>query len=68
MLTYMDTFCICSWNFGDSDPEKDKGLFMVCCSVCEEWFHQKFMKIKRKVFLEEKVHKRWKYLYVVQVE
>ena len=57
-ITYMDVFCICRWNFDDSDLEKDKGLFMACCSVCEEWFHQKFVKVKKKVFLDEKFHKR----------
>ena len=50
----MDVFCIYCWNFDDSDPEKDKDLFMACCSVCDEWFHQTCL------FLEEKVHKRWK--------
>ena len=59
-ITYMDVFCICRWEFDDSDPEKDKGLFMACCSVCEEWFHQKCVKINREVFLDEKVYKRWK--------
>ena len=48
----MNVFCICRSNFGDSDPEKD--LFG---SVCEEWFYQNCMKIKREVFLDEKVHK-----------
>ena len=58
-ITYMDVFCICCWNLSldDSDLEKHKGLFMACCSVCEEWFHQKCVKIKREVFLDEKVHK-----------
>ena len=37
----MDVFSICCWNFDDSDPERDKSLFMACSSVCEEWFHQK---------------------------
>ena len=54
-ITYMDVFCICRWNFDDSDPEKGKGLFMACCSVCEEC-----VKIKREVFYDEKVHKRWR--------
>ena len=39
-------FCICRWNFDDSDLEKDKSLFMTCCSAFEEWFHQKCVKIK----------------------
>ena len=62
-ITYVHVFCICLWNFDDSDPKhkkKDEGLFMACCSVCEECFHQKCVKIKREVFLDEKVHKRWK--------
>ena len=50
----MDVFCICRWKFYDSDPEKDKGFLMTCCSVCEKWFHQKFVKIKREVFLMRK--------------
>ena len=53
-------FCICCGNFDDSDPEKDKGLYMACCSVCEEWFHQKCVKIKREVLLSEVIHKRWR--------
>ena len=56
----MDVFCIILWNFDESDPKKDKGLFMTCCSVCEEWFQQKCVKIKREVFLDKKFHKRWK--------
>ena len=59
-LKNMDVFCISLWNFDESDPKKDKGLFMACCSVCEEWFHQKCVKIKREVFLDKKFHKRWK--------
>ena len=43
----MDVFCTCRWNFDDSDSEKDKGLFMACCSFCEEWFYQKCVKIKK---------------------
>ena len=46
--------------FDESDPEKDKGLLMACCSVCEEWLHQKRVERKREVFLDKKVHKRWK--------
>ena len=42
----MDVFCIYRSNFDESDPEKDKGLFMTCCSVCEEWFHQKMCENK----------------------
>ena len=57
-ITNMDVFCICRWNFDESDPENNKGLFMTCCPVCEEWFHQKCVKIKREAFLVEKVHKR----------
>ena len=52
----MDVFCICRWNFHESDPEKDKGLFITFSSVCEEWFFLKCVKIKREVFLDEKVH------------
>ena len=56
----MDFFCKYRWNFDESDPEKDKSIFMVCSSVCEECFHQKCVKIKREVFLYEKVHQSWK--------
>ena len=41
-------FCICCWIFDDSDHEKDKGLFVVCCSVCEKWFHQKMCENKKR--------------------
>ena len=40
-ITYTDVFCVCLWNFDDTDPEKDKGLFMTCSSHCEEWFRKK---------------------------
>ena len=32
-IAYMDVFCTCRWNIEDSDSEKDKGLFVACCSV-----------------------------------
>ena len=56
----MDVFYICHWKFDGSGPEKDKDLFMACCSVCEKWLHQKCVKIKREVFFDEKVLKRLK--------
>ena len=43
--------------FDESDPEKNEGLFMACCSVFEEWFHQKRVERKSEVFLDKKVHK-----------
>ena len=46
----MDVFCICRWNFDDSDPKEDKSLFMACCSACEEWFDQKCVEMKGKCF------------------
>ena len=51
----MNVICKRRWNFDESDPEK---YFMTCSSVCDEFFHQKCVKIKRKVFLDEKVHQR----------
>ena len=56
----MDVLCICRLKFGDSDSEKSKGLFIACCCACEEWFRQKCVKVKREVFLDSKVRKRWK--------
>ena len=52
---------------GDSDPEKDQGLFKPCCSVCEEWFQQKYAKIK-KCFWTRKSTKDGNIIYVVQTE
>ena len=45
-ITYMNVFCICRWNYDNSEPENDKGLFIACCSVSEEWFHQNCVTIK----------------------
>lgn len=41
---------MCRSNFDDSDPKEDKGLFMACCSACEEWFDQKCVEMKGKCF------------------
>ena len=27
---------------------------MTCCSVCEEWFHEKYLKIKREALREKR--------------
>ena len=64
----MDVFCICRWNFDDSDPEKDKGLFMACCSIWEKWLHQKCVKIKGNCFWTRKSTKDGNAIYVVQIE
>ena len=56
-ITYLDVFGICRWIFDNSDPVKDKRLFMACYSVFEEWSRNKYVKIKMDVFLDEKVHR-----------
>ena len=40
-----------------SDPDNDKGLFMICCSVCEEWYHKKCENVHSLVFKDEKKRK-----------
>ena len=59
-ITYTDVFCICRWNFDDSDPEKDKGLFMPCCSPCEEWFRKKMCQNEKGSIFGRESPQRWK--------
>ena len=37
-----------------SDPDEDKGRFMVSCCICEEWYHKKCENVNVSVFKDDK--------------
>ena len=45
--------------FFNSDPGVDKGLSMVTCAACNEWFHKKYERINALVFKDEEKAKKW---------
>ena len=49
----------CRMPFFDSDPDIDKGLFMVTCAACNEWFHKKCERLNALVFKDEGKAKKW---------
>ena len=53
-------YCICRMLYFKSDPDNDKGLFMICCSVCEEWYHKKCENVHSSVFKDETKAKNWR--------
>ena len=53
-------YCICQMPYFKSDPDNDKGLFMICCSVCEEWYHKKCESIHSLIFKDETKAKNWR--------
>ena len=58
-----DVHCTCRRIYITSDMEKDPGFFMAMCSVCEEWYHKKCLKIPPKVFKSNNAANNWKCLY-----
>ena len=39
--------------FFKSDSDNDKGLFIICCSVCEEWYHKECENVHSSIFKDE---------------
>ena len=52
-------YCHSRMPFFDSDPDIDKGLFMVICAACNEWFHKKCERLNALVFKDEGKAKKW---------
>ena len=53
-------YCICRMPYFKSDPDNDKGFFMICCSVCEEWYHKKCESVHSLIFKDETKAKNWR--------
>ena len=52
-------YCSCRMSFFVSDPDEDKGRFMVSCCICEEWYHKKCENVNVSVFKDDKKAQQW---------
>ena len=55
-LESLSIYCTCQKLFFKKDMEEDKRIFMIVCSKCGKWYHEKCEKILSQFFKDEKKH------------
>ena len=58
ILALIDVYCKCRAPLFESDTDKDPGLHIIECTVCKEWFNNKFERVPNIYFRDHK--KVWK--------